>query len=88
MKDFYIGCILHELLFLPRSFNLIKFGRTYFLINIDFSKPGIIQGLSINFKLFADIFLELHKCQVKTQTFMERFIGFLLIVFDEWTRLS
>ena len=55
--------------FLQGSFNLINFDRDWLLIDIDFCKPGVIQGLSLNFYLFLEFFLEVHKCQVKTQTF-------------------
>ena len=38
-----------------------------------FSRYRVIQGLSLNFNLFSEIFLELNKCQVKIQKFQGRF---------------
>ena len=73
IKYFCIACILCELPFLQGSFNLINFDRKWFLIDIDFCKPQVIQGLSLNFKLFLYFFLEMHKCQVRTQTFQGKF---------------
>ena len=43
-------------LFLQGSFNLINFDRNWFLIDIDFCKPEVIQGLSLNFNLFLEFF--------------------------------
>ena len=60
-------------LFLQGLFNLISFDRKWFLIDIDFRKPGVIQGLTLNFNIFLKIFLDVHKCQVKTQTFQGKF---------------
>ena len=57
IKDFCIVCSLFGFLFLKGSFNLIYFDRNWFLINIDFFKPGVVQGLSLNFILFLEIFL-------------------------------
>ena len=48
IKGFCIACILCGLPFLQGSFNLIHFDRNWFLIDIDVSKPGVIQGLSLN----------------------------------------
>ena len=59
--------------FFQRSFNLINIDSNWFLIDIDFCKPGVIEGLSLNFNLFLKTFLEVHKCQVKTQTFQREF---------------
>ena len=63
--------------FLQGSFNLINFGKDWFLIDIDFWKPRVI--LSSNFNLFLEIFLEVHKCQVEMQTFQGKFIGFFSV---------
>ena len=60
-------------IFLQGSFNLINFDRNWFLIDIDFCKPEVIQGLTLNFNLFLELFLEAHRCQVKTQTFQGKF---------------
>ena len=49
-----------------RALHLKNLDRNWFLIDIDFCKPRVLQGLSLNFNLFLEI---LHKCQVKTQTF-------------------
>ena len=43
-------------LFLQGSFNLINCDRNWFLIDIDFCKPGVIQALSLNFNLFLEFF--------------------------------
>ena len=42
--------------FLQESLDLINFDRNWFLIDIDFCKPGVIEGLSLNFNLFLEIF--------------------------------
>ena len=42
------------------SFNLTNFCMNWFLTNIDFFTPEVIQGLSLNLNLF----LEGHKCKV------------------------
>ena len=76
IKYFCIGCILCGLLFLQGSFDLINFDRNWFLKDIDFCKPGVIQGLFLNFNLFLEIFLEVHMCQVKTQTFQGKVFSF------------
>ena len=57
MTDFCIACILYGLHFLQGSFNFINFDSNWFLIDIDFCKPEVIQGLSLNFNLFLEIFL-------------------------------
>ena len=44
---------------------LIKFDKSWFLIDIDFHKPGVMEDLSLEFNLFLEILLEIHKCQVK-----------------------
>ena len=75
MKDLCIVCVLCGHPFLQGSFNLINFDRNWFLIDKDFCKPGVIQGLPLNFNLVLEFFLELHKCQVKTHTFQEKFIS-------------
>ena len=36
------------------SFNLINFDRNCFLIDIDFCKPGVMQGLTLNFNVFLE----------------------------------
>ena len=36
------------------SFNLINFDRSWFLIDIDFCKPGVMQGLTLNFNVFLE----------------------------------
>ena len=59
--------------FLQESFNLVNFDENWFLIDIDLCKPEVIQGLSLDFSLFLEIFLEVLKCPVKTQTFQGRF---------------
>ena len=42
---------------------------------MDFCKPDVIQGLSLNFNLFLEIFFRGadFKFQAKTQTFQEKF---------------
>ena len=77
MKDFCFICILYGLAFLARSFNLMNFYRNWFLIEIDFCKPDVIQGLSLNF-IFIEIFSDVHKCWSKIQTFQ----GNLYIIYQ------
>ena len=69
IKDFCFVCILFGFLFLKGSFSLIYFDRNWFLINIDFCKPGVIQGLSLNFILFLEIFLRGAKVSSKNSNF-------------------
>ena len=38
------------------SFNLRNFDRNLFLVDIDFCKPGVVQGLSLKFNLFLEVF--------------------------------
>ena len=44
MKYFCIACILCGLPFLQGTFNLIYIDKNWFLKDIDFYKPGAIQG--------------------------------------------
>ena len=73
IKDFCIVCVLCGFPFLQEYFNLINFDRNCFLIDIDCFKPRVIYGLSLNFNLLLDFFLEVHKCQVKAQIFERKF---------------
>ena len=47
--------------FFQGYFNLIDFDRSWFLIDLNFYKPGIFQGLSLNFNSFLEFFLEMHR---------------------------
>ena len=53
-----MSCLYHVWanFFLHGSFNLINFDMNWFLIDIDFCEPGVIQGLFLNFNLFLEIF--------------------------------
>ena len=59
-------------LFLQGSFNLINFDRNWFLIDIDFCKPEVIQGLSLNFNLFLEFFFRGAKVSSKDSNFSRK----------------
>ena len=60
-------------LFVQGSFNLLNFDRNWYLIDIDFYKPGVVLGLSLNCNLYLELFSEVHKYQVQPHTFQGKF---------------
>ena len=62
--------------FLQGSLNLVEFVRNWFLIDIKFCNPGVIQGLPLKINLFLEFILEGHRYQIKSQSFQGKFIRF------------
>ena len=52
----FLGCLylMWASFFRQGSFNLINFDRNWFLIDVDFCKAGVMQGLTLNFNAFLE----------------------------------